>query len=54
METSSGGLLNGNVFGFIRSVVRQVAVLSRKRRDTSLSKLCVGITLNAEGSLRSV
>jgi hypothetical protein len=30
METSSGGLLNVNVFGFIRSVVRQVAVLSQK------------------------
>ena len=38
METSSGGLLSVNVFGFIRSVVRQVAVLSRKRRDMRVSQ----------------
>ena len=44
METSSGGMLDVNVFGFIRSVVRQVAVLSRKRRDMRVSKLRVRIT----------
>jgi DNA-binding CsgD family transcriptional regulator len=33
---------------------RALPVVSRKRRHTRLSKLCVEITLNPEGSLRSV